>query len=533
MSFLCNISKQFRSLGLIFVFSMVLHPQALMAEDPQLEFTQVSALSGIVDITNAGDSSHRLFMVEKAGRIFILKNGQTLDDPFLDIRNRVMSGGERGLLSLAFSPDYDSSGNFYVWYTEEGGDTVLSRFDVSGDPDIANANSEEKLLTVAQPFSNHNGGRLQFGPDGMLYLGLGDGGSANDPGQRAQDGSTLLGKLIRIDVDPVHGTYAIPPDNPFLGDAGIRDEIWALGLRNPWKISFDHQTGDLYIADVGQASLEEVNFQPASSAGGENYGWDLMEGTECTQGECDQSGLTLPVTEYTHANGCSITGGEVYRGFANPNLQGKYLFGDFCSGRIWSLARPGNIWVTKLLADTSFAITTFGIAEDGGVYLANQSGGIYLISDGEEEPEVLQMNAGFNDAWYYPVTDGQGFFITIFPTQGVATVAWFTYDTELPPDDATANLGDPGHRWITALGPYADNRSVMDITLTSGGIFDTPTDIQRTDPPGSDGSLTLTFEDCRSGTIEYDIPSISMSGTVPIQRVAEDNIALCEALLGQ
>ena len=183
MSFLCSTSMQFRSLRSILVFSFVLLPQALMAEDPQLEFTQVSALSGIVDITNAGDSSHRLFMVEKAGRIFILKNGQTPDDPFLDIRNRVMSGGERGLLSLVFSPDYNSSGNFYVWYTQEGGDTVLSRFNVSGDPDIANANGEEKLLTVAQPFSNHNGGRLQFGPDGMLYLGLGDGGSSNDPGQ--------------------------------------------------------------------------------------------------------------------------------------------------------------------------------------------------------------------------------------------------------------------------------------------------------------------------------------------------------------
>ena len=533
MSFLCNTSRQIRSLGLVFVFSVVFLPQVLMAEDPQLEFTQVSALSGIVDITNASDSSHRLFMVEKAGRIFILKDGQTLGDPFLDIRSRVLSGGERGLLSLAFSPDYKSSGNFYVWYTEDDGDTVLSRFNVSGDPDIANANSEEKLLTVAQPFSNHNGVRLQFGGDGMLYLGIGDGGSANDPGQRAQDGSTLLGKLIRIDVDPVHGTFAVPPDNPFLGDAGVRDEIWALGLRNPWRISFDQQTGDLYIADVGQGSLEEVNFQPASSAGGENYGWDIMEGTECTEVECDQSGLTLPVTEYTHADGCSITGGEVYRGSAYPNLQGKYLFGDFCSGKIWSLARPGNDWVTTQLVDTSYAITTFGMAEDHGVYLANQSGGIYLISDGEMKPEVLQMNVGFNDAWYYPVTDGQGFFITIFPTLGVATVAWFTYDTELPPDDATANLGDPGHRWLTAVGPFVDNRSVMNITLTSGGIFDTPTDIQRTDPPGSDGTLTLSFEDCRSGTIEYDIPSINMSGTVPIQRVAEDNVPLCEALLAQ
>lgn len=528
MSFLCNTN---RSTVLILVIASMFLPRALVAEDPQLEFTQVSATPSIVDIANAGDGSHRLFLVQQAGRIHILKDGQILEDPFLDISSDVMSGGERGLLSLAFAPDYKTSGLFYVWYTQPGGTTVLSRFEVSDDPDLADRPSEQIILAVAQPFANHNGGRLQFGPDGMLYLGLGDGGSANDPGNRAQDGSTLLGKLIRIDVDPVHGTYAIPPDNPFLGNAGVRDEIWATGLRNPWKISFDRDTGDLYIADVGQGALEEVNFQAASSSGGENYGWNIMEGTQCTVGNCDQSGLTLPVTEYTHADGCSITGGEVYRGNAYPNLHGTYLFGDYCTGLIWGLQKSGDDWITTQLVDTAFSIQTFGVGEDNSVYLSNRTGGVYLVHDGDVVPENLQMNAGFNDAWYYPLTDGQGFFITIFPDLGVASVAWFTYDTELPPDDATANLGDPGHRWITAAGPFVGKQAVMDITLTSGGIFDTPTEIERTDPPGSDGTLILTFDSCTSGTVEYDIPSISMSGTVPIQRVAEDNVPLCEALL--
>jgi glucose/arabinose dehydrogenase len=504
--------------------------QSLMAQDLQLEFTQVSDLFGIVDITNAGDGSDRLFLVEQAGRIYILKDGQTLPEPFLDIRDRVTGGGERGLLSLAFAPDFKSSGNFYVFYTQSGGDTVLSRFGVSANPDIANINNEKKLLTVEQPYSNHNGGRLQFGPDGMLYLGFGDGGSSNDPGQRAQDGSTLLGKLIRIDVDPVNVSYAIPADNPFLENAGVRDEIWALGLRNPWKISFDPKTGDLYIADVGQSALEEVNFQAVTSSGGENYGWDIMEGSQCTDGNCDQSGMTLPVSEYTHDDGCSITGGEVYRGQSYPNLKGRYLFGDYCSGKIWSLHKDGADWVTTLLTDTNFDITTFGLAEDRSMFVANSSGGIYLISDGDVKPEILVLNPGFNDAWYNPDTSGQGFFITVFPVLELVSVAWFTYDTELPPDDATANLGDPGHRWITAAGQYVEHQAVMNITLTSGGIFDTPSVIKRTDPPGSDGTLTLNFEDCSSGTVEYDISSINRTGIVPIQRVADDNDALCEAL---
>ena len=534
MSFRFTPFRRVRSLGLIIILISAVLPTALNAQDPQLQFTQVSPRSSVTDISNAGDGSNRLFMVEQGGRVTILMNGETLEVPFMDITDRVLSGGERGLLSLAFAPDYKTSGIFYVWYTVPGGTTVLARFNVSDDPNIADAESGQVILSVPQPFANHNGGRLQFGPDGMLYLGLGDGGGSNDPQQNGQKGSTLLGKLIRLDVDPVHGSYAVPPDNPFLGNSGVKDEIWALGLRNPWRISFDGETGDLYIADVGQGALEEVSFQAASSPGGENYGWSDMEGTQCNLDNCDLSVYTLPVTEYTHDDGCSITGGEVYRGSAYPNLYGRYLFADYCSGKVWSLKNDNGNWVTKLLADTDFRIQTFGLGEDNSVYLTHRSGGVYLISDGEVKPETtVQINAGFNDAWYNPDTDGQGFFIAVFPDLGLASAAWFTYDTELPPDDATASLGDPGHRWITATGPYAGNQAVLDISLTSGGIFDTPTEIQRTDPPGSDGTLTLIFDSCASGKVEYNIPSISMMGTVPIQRVAGDNVALCEALSGQ
>jgi glucose/arabinose dehydrogenase len=410
------IFRQFHDVARV---ALLLLATPVLAQQPNLQFTQVSGRTEIVDIVNAGDGSGRLFLVEQAGRIFIHDQGADVDTPFLDIRDRVESGGnEQGLLSLAFAPDYAASGYFFVWYTAAGGDTWLSRFRVSADPGLADPASETLVLSVAQPYSNHNGGRLQFGPDGMLYLGLGDGGGAFDPENNGQSLFNLLGKLIRIDVDPAHGTYAIPADNPYAGslaDPPPRGEIWARGLRNPWRISFDPGTGDLFIADVGQNAFEEINFQPAGSVGGENYGWDIMEASQCVSDGCDATALTLPVAEYGHDLGCSVTGGEVYRGNAYPNLHGRYLFGDFCSGRIWSLARAGMQWELSQLADTSFSITTFGRAEDGSLYLASQSGGIYLVSDGAPVPEEFRINPGLNDAWYDPATSGQGFFITVFP----------------------------------------------------------------------------------------------------------------------
>jgi glucose/arabinose dehydrogenase len=517
------------AIGTIIIASLMLSP--VQAADPQLQFTRVSTLGNVVDIANAGDGSYRLFLVQKSGRIIINQFEQDLEQPFLDITDRVGAGGsEQGLLSVAFPPNYETCGVFFVWYTDTSGDTVLSRFRVGSDPNVADRSSETELLRVAQPYGNHNGGRLQFGPDGMLYLGLGDGGSALDPEGNGQDGSTLLGKLIRIDVDPLHGTYAVPADNPFVGDPAVLDEIWATGLRNPWRIAFDRDTGDLFIADVGQADAEEVNFQPAGSNGGENYGWSIMEGSACVGGEnCDQTGLTVPVAEYAHIDGnCAITGGEVYRGKAYPNLRGVYYFADFCSGRIWGLSQDGGQWSTQLLADTYWRITTFGRGERGSVYLANQDSGVYLISDGPPVPEGFGINPGMNDAWYDANTPGQGFLITVLPDKEVVFLAWFTYDVERPPQDVEALLGEPGHRWLTAQGPYSGTKATMEISVTSGGVFDSR--LPAAGEPVADGTMTIRWKSCNAATISYEIDSLNLIGEIPIERVADDNIALCELM---
>jgi glucose/arabinose dehydrogenase len=501
-----------------------------LAADPDLRFTQVSDRAGIVDIANAGDGSDRLFLVEQTGRIFIHDHGADIATPFLDIRNKVMSGGgEQGLLSLAFAPNYGSSGYFFVWYTDLGGDMVLCRFRVGSNPNVADPATETLILKVEQPFSNHNGGRLRFAPDGMLYLGIGDGGGSFDPNDVAQDGASMLGKLIRIDVDPAHGTYATPSDNPFVDDDEVLDEIWALGLRNPWRIAFDRGTGDLYIADVGQNEFEEINFQPAGSSGGENYGWDIMEASQCTGGNsCDTSGFTLPVAEYGHGFGCSVTGGEVYRGNAYPVMEGVYFFGDYCSGNIWGLSRVGSQWNTVLLADTAYAVSTFGLGEDGSVYLASHSGGVYLLSDGDPVPEAMRINAGINDAWYNPETNGQGFLMTAFPEAEILFLAWFTYDVERPPQDVTAMLGEPGHRWLTAQGPYDGDTALLDINVSSGGVFDSA--MPAVGPPEQDGTMTITWSGCNSAVLSYAITSLGIAGEIPLQRIALDNVALCRSL---
>jgi glucose/arabinose dehydrogenase len=282
---------------------------------PQIDLQPVAVgLANPVAITNAGDGSGRLFITLQAGRIVIYDGTRVLPTPFLDITPLVSSGGERGLLSVAFHPNYRTNGVFFVDYTNTDGNTVIARYSVSQDANIADPNSAAILLTITQPFANHNGGQLQFGPDGYLYIGMGDGGSGGDPSNNAQNLGTLLGKILRIDVDGA-SPYAIPADNPFVGVPSTLPEIWAYGLRNPWRFSFDRLTGDLFIADVGQDSWEEVDFQPAGSQGGENYGWRLMEGNHCYNPptNCDPGGLTPPILEYEHgtndANGCSISGG--------------------------------------------------------------------------------------------------------------------------------------------------------------------------------------------------------------------------------
>jgi glucose/arabinose dehydrogenase len=330
-----------------------------------------------------GDLS-RLFIVEKTGGIRIIKDGTLLADPFLNISAQVSGGAEQGLLGLAFPPDYASTGRFVVHYTDPAGDTRLSVFQVSANPDVADPSSEQVILTADQPFDNHNGGQITFGPDGFLYLGLGDGGGANDPGGRGQDLSELLGSILRVDVQS--GTsYTVPADNPFVGQQPARPEVWSYGLRNPWRFSFDRANGDLYIADVGQSEIEEVDVAPAATGGGKglDYGWSIMEGDECLGGgQCDQTGLTLPTFQYHHPEGCSITGGYVYRGSAIPAIQGLYFYGDYCQGWVHSFryADGAATEVTDWPAlRTSAPLTSFGEDAAGELYVLESSGRVSRI----------------------------------------------------------------------------------------------------------------------------------------------------------
>lgn len=355
-----------------------------------LEPLPVSGLEKITGLTHAFDK--RLFVLEQVGRIRIIENDELLPAPFLDIRDRVGSvDSEQGLLGLAFHPDYATpgakyEGTFFINYTDYSGNTHISRFSVSGDdPYRADPSSEINYLTITQPYSNHNGGSLAFGPDGYLYAGVGDGGSQNDPQKNGQNLSALLGKVLRLDVDSVDGRYAIPIDNPFANDQNARPEIWAYGLRNPWRMSFDRATGDLYIADVGQNTYEELNFQPAGSSGGQNYGWSIMEGNHCLSGgNCDQSGMVIPIFEYDHSQGCSISGGYIYRGERYPEMSGNYFASDYCSGIIWRLFFDGNRWLSDQLLDSDLLVSSFGEDVHGELYVLNYwSGEIYRLTPGE------------------------------------------------------------------------------------------------------------------------------------------------------
>ena len=332
----------------------------------------------------AGDE--RLFVVEQTGRIRVFDRDGAPRGVFLDLSASISTGGERGLLGLAFAPDHAESRRFFVNFTDPDGDTRIVRYTTSaGNPDRADPASASPVLSVEQPYGNHNGGHLEFGPDGMLYVGLGDGGSAGDPENRAQAGLSLLGKMLRLDVSGDSG-YAVPPDNPFVGFTAFRQEIWALGLRNPWCFGFDRETGDLAIADVGQDVIEEIHIVPGGHPGGLNFGWRLMEGSRCYEPptDCNDGSLTLPVHEYTHGGvpfRCSISGGYVHRGTGAPALSGRYVFADFCSNQIWSLLWTESNGVTTVFEHTAELTppggfdSIVGIAQDG-------VGELYVIDRG-------------------------------------------------------------------------------------------------------------------------------------------------------
>jgi glucose/arabinose dehydrogenase len=339
--------------------------------------TVASGLDFPLDVAAARSDASRLYAAEKTGRIRVLRDGALLTAPFLDLSALVSGGEEQGLLGLAFHPSYPADPRFFVNYTNLAGDTRVVSYRVSANPDVADPSSAVTILAVDQPFANHNGGALAFGPDGFFYVALGDGGGANDPLGNGQSLATLLGKLLRLDVSTA--PYAVPAGNPFVGVTGARPEIWAFGLRNPYRFSFDRSTGDLLIADVGQAAREEIDFAPRSSAGGENYGWARTEGTLCLGGGsgCDTSGITFPIAEYPTDDGCAVTGGYVYRGSALPALRGHYFYGDFCAGFVRSLRVSGGSAVDErewpeLAPDGQ--ITSFGEDAGGELYVVVADG---------------------------------------------------------------------------------------------------------------------------------------------------------------
>ena len=350
------------------------------------------ALVHPVTVTAPRLDPRRLFIVEQAGDIRIVKDGALLDDAFLAIQDRVSCCGERGLLGLVFHPDYETNGRFFVDYTNTNGNTVIARYQVGPDPNHADRDSERILMTIPQPFANHNGGQVAFGPDGYLYVGMGDGGSGGDPFGNGQNDDALLGKLLRIDADVDDPPYRrVPPDNPHAERGDPLGLIWAKGLRNPWRFSFDRATNDLYIADVGQGSIEEIDVQPAASHGGENYGWNVFEGSTCFNGSCPDPpvGFTFPVLEYPHTQSrCSVTGGFVYRGCALPDLRGQYFFADYCTRFLQSFTLVDGV-VTGLQdraqslapggARSINNVTSFGEDARGELYIADYDGEVYKI----------------------------------------------------------------------------------------------------------------------------------------------------------
>jgi glucose/arabinose dehydrogenase len=348
----------------------------------------VDGLTNPVQMVDPDDGSGRLFIVQQTGQIVILRDGAILPEPFLDIGGQISTGSEQGLLSMAPHPGFEKNSVFFIYYTDGNGNTQVERWSVNANtPDLADPASAETILTVEQPYPNHNGGLLLFGPDGYLYIGLGDGGAGGDPHNHAQDLSTLLGSILRIDVDSTTGDlpYGIPEDNPFVGQEGVRGEIWAYGLRNPWRYSFDRKTGDMLIADVGQNAIEEASLAPAGE-GGLNFGWNLFEGPQCyALADCDPSDTVLPFFWYAQEDGgCSITGGYVYRGEAIPELAGVYLVGDYCSGLVWAVAIAEDGSATPSApVETGLAISSFAEDASGELYLVDRNGAIYKIVPGE------------------------------------------------------------------------------------------------------------------------------------------------------
>lgn len=352
---------------------------------PAISFEQIfDGLDNPVGYIDANDGSGRFFIVEQSGRVLISAGGDLRETPFLDIGELISTSSEQGLLSMALDPGFPDNGRVFVSYTDTEGDSQIVRYTVSpDDPNQLDPSTATTILSLDQPYQNHNGGNILFGPDGFLYIGFGDGGSQGDPDNRAQDPGILFAKILRIDVSGDQEPYGIPADNPFVDDASFAPETFAWGFRNPWRFSFDRETGDLWIGDVGQSTIEEIDLIPAGTSG-QNFGWSIMEGNECYDtGNCDDAGLTAPVDQYTHDYGCSVTGGFVYRGSIVPDLAGTYLFADYCTGYLWGLIANGDgSFSTSDLLETGYNPSSFAQDASGELYVLDLSGGIYRIVAG-------------------------------------------------------------------------------------------------------------------------------------------------------
>ncbi len=501
-----------RSIALMCLLLLLASPALLSAQALDLRLTEAyQGLAQPLFLTHAGDGSGRVFIVEKVGRIRIGRNGVLNPEPFLQLDIRGI-GSEQGLLGLAFAPDFAQSGRFYVNFTNLLGQTEVSRFRVSADdPDRADPESKEVMLLISQPFSNHNGGWIGFGPDGYLYIATGDGGSGGDPDNHGQRLDTLLGKILRLDVSGA--TATIPPDNPFVNTANARPEIWAYGLRNPWRPSFDRATGDLWIADVGQETVEEVNVQPANSNGGENYGWRLLEGSQCYTPSCNPAGTVLPVAEYGRSLGCSVTGGYVYRGPHYPAMQGVYFFGDFCTAEMFATRRTGagfgaTSFVTSQLGPKGQFISSFGEDEAGNLYLISLLGGIFGLSDGE--PVTGFIDPAISGTYYDPAQDGHGWLVEAILVDGEPAVlaTWYTYLDGQPV-------------WLIGVGQAAGDRIEVPLTITRGGgfspDFDPATVIRE-----HWGDASFHFPGGQQGSVIWssDYPGFN-DGSMPLLRLVE------------
>jgi glucose/arabinose dehydrogenase len=541
---LLSLANTAGSAGMVEITSAAFVPQGVRF----LEFA--SGFDQPIFITNAGDGSGRLFIIERAGLIRIYKNGALLSTPFLDIQSIVKStGGEQGLLALAFHPNYESNGQFYTVHTNSSDSLVLSRFTRSAaNPDLADANSRISLLTIGHPTNqNHNGGTLAFGPDGYLYWSTGDGGGGGDPSNNAQNLNSLLGKILRLDID-AGSPYAIPSSNPYFNNPSpsIRKEIWSYGLRNPWRFSFDRQTGDIFIGDVGQGAREEVNFQPANDSGGKNYGWRVMEGSLCynPSSGCDQSGKVLPIAEYDHSMGCSISGGYIYRGTAYPQMDGYYFYGDFCSGIVNTLHNETpNGWSSQLVSDTSYSISTFGEDEQGELYFADYGTGIiYQISYIPPPAKATlaspfgDINTNYNPTYTWnEVSDATWYYLWVNGPSGNVIKQWYT-SAQADCDGSTCSvtpsttLSGGAHTWwiqtwnLGGYGPWSDGMNFETYLIPAPG---SATPISPTGDIGTNYSPSFNWNEV-SGASWYYL-WISNSPSSKVHNKWYEASAICSA----